>query len=1042
MAERVYLNRGDAIRMRADDAAPITFNIVRRIGDGASCVSYVAFHSATGLGVLKEFYPDTTLVTRSSDGQLCPVSIEAGDTCRAAEAEYVRPYEQFMEDQRHGQNERLATFIPQFSIYRGCAADGTTTGTAYVWTAQPELETFDRFCERLHERPEERAGERLYRTLSAIRMLAGCVMTLHEEGFLHRDIKPSNLGFKRDWSGDILPETLQLFDIDTMCRRPCADGIVGTPDYLDPQVASGFRMQDEAADLYAVGATLFHAIVITEETRSHQYLYQAGYAARLETMVAESALTQAYKGADRKRLIRLLAQILRRCLCEDSNRYRSGNELYDALGEALLLCMPSASVTIDVADADEGWSDAEENTYIDAYWALQYHLYQYPLYQYCDQYPLYQYCEREERKRQILRILVIGSASYVEPFLDVCLQNGQMKEYQLEVVALLTTDGGKEAYLQSRPELQRFFVIDGAPVDDARDDASYGSLRFVHIDIDVHDGQALEQLLGQYAVIDGAHYIYIALGDDTQSYKAADRCKSLLQNAGKKASVNYVMENREPVRRRDNVLHPFYIRQDVREFENYTEIERMAWNMHLIWEKNLCVDYESVKNAFRDPYNHGSCVSGVLSMKYKLHSLGIPLTERRLDDVAQLFTLSTLPPLGADNCNHLIWIEHRRWVTEKLCNGWRGIDDLSDCRYGVTKDGKNKRHVCIVRSRPDQMLAGYPLDWWDIATDEELSWLDDLDRMSVALHRMYEDNAATCMLDLQNGELVTCIRSYIAGNEQVMCKYDAWLDCMKRIMDGDTGEVRLYKSYVAAFRNSLDAVPEVKSTVCGLIDGLERLFYPIRGRVEYHDWKQEDVAIIRNIPFILTYTENLCMIIPYMVGDRVAEFDNVAAATMANPSRILYLYDIGDQPDLRQLCQSVSRTAEYMRHQNIRADIELILLSTSSDIQLRSGRIAKDIKAYSAGVFSHVTLLTAESMELLLDALQDNLAEQCAEFAYSASARNDTPLSDVLEQSGFYDAWGEYRFDADRMQFSEVVGCDMLRYINKKPPVSAADMPE
>lgn len=47
----------------------------------------------------------------------------------------------------------LATFIPAFEIYHGCDTDGKIIGTSYIWTPDPELETFDKICDQIHKHP-------------------------------------------------------------------------------------------------------------------------------------------------------------------------------------------------------------------------------------------------------------------------------------------------------------------------------------------------------------------------------------------------------------------------------------------------------------------------------------------------------------------------------------------------------------------------------------------------------------------------------------------------------------------------------------------------------------------------------------------------------------------------------------------------------------------------------------------------------------------------------------------------------------------------
>lgn len=238
----------------------------------------------------------------------------------------------------------------------------------------------------------------------------------------------------------------------------------------------------------------------------------------------------------------------------------------------------------------------------------------------------------------------------------------------------------------------------------------------------------------------------------------------------------------------------------------------MAFNTHLVWEKNLNVDYEAVRAEFRKDYNHGSCVSSVLSLKYKLYSMGIDLEKTGFVEAARRFgdILSDKSNRGLKN--ELIWIEHCRWVTEKLCLVWQHISNLEECATGITKDEKRKRHVCIVRSRPDLKLAtkfrsNDNYDKWDKASEADLGQLDDLKRMSVELHRVYARKTKNAKKqNLLSGNSIAAIRSLIEGNKKSLAAFQEWFTCLKDIWNGDMSKVRQYKSLKTAFINAAEGL--------------------------------------------------------------------------------------------------------------------------------------------------------------------------------------------------------------------------------------------
>jgi hypothetical protein len=153
-----------------------------------------------------------------------------------------------------------------------------------------------------------------------------------------------------------------------------------------------------------------------------------------------------------------------------------------------------------------------------------------------------------------------------------------------------------------------------------------------------------------------------------------------------------------------------------------------------------------LRKEFRKPYNHNSCTSFVIAMQYKLHGIGADAGTPAEQARQFLACISRDEALKRE----LICLEHRRWVTEKLCAGYRCITDLNECAGGSMKDERRKRHVCIVRSPPDAGLSspawttpeGLPDPVkWDHPSPEALAALDELDRMSVELHLMHRRHA-------------------------------------------------------------------------------------------------------------------------------------------------------------------------------------------------------------------------------------------------------------------------------------------------------------
>jgi len=81
----------------------------------------------------------------------------------------------------------------------------------------------------------------------------------HSKNVLHRDIKPENIMLAKN--GDVKLTDFGLAKLLADEQQITAEGIaVGTPHYIAPEQARALKDTDHRADLYALGATLFHVV--------------------------------------------------------------------------------------------------------------------------------------------------------------------------------------------------------------------------------------------------------------------------------------------------------------------------------------------------------------------------------------------------------------------------------------------------------------------------------------------------------------------------------------------------------------------------------------------------------------------------------------------------------------------------------------------------------------------------------------------------------------------------------------------------------------
>jgi len=83
----------------------------------------------------------------------------------------------------------------------------------------------------------------------------------HEEGVVHRDLKPSNIFLAKRSGGRTVAKILDFGIAKTEEAKGLTQtsSFLGTPDYMAPEQAKGASDVDARADLYALGAILYHA---------------------------------------------------------------------------------------------------------------------------------------------------------------------------------------------------------------------------------------------------------------------------------------------------------------------------------------------------------------------------------------------------------------------------------------------------------------------------------------------------------------------------------------------------------------------------------------------------------------------------------------------------------------------------------------------------------------------------------------------------------------------------------------------------------------
>lgn len=1041
MNKRYYLKSNITLCGFSDGKPyPRTFRIIRRMGRGGmSSICYEAFHEGSGRGVLKEFYPNTVFGLRRNDqNQLIHSSSPELRSQRIrfqeAKQEYLMPYELLLDIKQQYDDRGLGSFIPEFEIYYSVDSEGQplkTSGTVYIWTPTPKLETFDKICIDIHRHPTVNPEKKLVEVLYAIRSLTECVRILHNNAIVHRDIKPENFGFiKRE--DETLTQAISLFDIDSLCLvYGKKGGEIGTDGYMDPE-SRPENPETNQSDIYSIGATMFTALICSPEIKEQGYRFRPEFYDRIKELVDSSKLIQASESNSHPRLRNAISTILKRCLCSRVERYENCEELLEDLDKALYYAVPSEIArnhrgveTWVLKDVEKGLDqNREKNSLL----VMQYHLYE---------HPLYRSVGKEEKT---IRILVLGFANYGQKFLDTCLQAGQMIGKSLEILVIAEDGVDQEIYLSERPSLAEFFDVDGSLAGRETSD-SYGKISFSIVKADWNDPQSIASS-ALVAVHEEKstpiHSVFVSLGNDSLNKDCAGILHASFNRNGTKCNVNYISED-EIRNSSTEGLFPVNINADVRNSTYYPDIERMAFNVHMIWDQmNVNGERFSLRESFRKRYNHDSCVSSVLAVKYKLFSIGIDLEETGTDKAAVLYAEKKKWR------KELIWIEHRRWVTEKLCNGWQNLRPEEACRKSVTKDERQKKHICILPSCPDLNLSEKYLltndySFWDGASEEELQQLDALDRMSVHLHQLYRHRSEeTKQSGTEIEAYIQNILSVVESDWACTVALEELAACARSIWDGSVSGVGRYKSLKKTVDIRIDALSDhYRNMAKERMIAFEQMFHPILAGAEYRDYKKIDMEIVDNLPFVLTYTDNVNMVIPFSYGKTERRLQNVAASVVVKPRKITYLCLWNAEEEYHQLMNAIQSTVRILKK---RTPITKVEVEAAVSHGIREDVAEQFMDFCRSFGIRKIKMTKFHDREELISVIQDGLKWKSGGNSFLAIEKNQTTLSSLLEKAKAYHSYPCFKFDTVKGTFTVTERCGFFKHIICEENLFASDV--
>ncbi len=96
--------------------------------------------------------------------------------------------------------------------------------------------------------------------LEVVLQIARALAHAHKRGLIHRDVKPKNIMITKDGVAKLADMGLARLAADEQTAQAEAGKAYGTPSYIAPEQIRGETDIDFRADIYALGATLYHLV--------------------------------------------------------------------------------------------------------------------------------------------------------------------------------------------------------------------------------------------------------------------------------------------------------------------------------------------------------------------------------------------------------------------------------------------------------------------------------------------------------------------------------------------------------------------------------------------------------------------------------------------------------------------------------------------------------------------------------------------------------------------------------------------------------------
>ena len=887
----------------------------RYLGEGTSCVCYevTVYKDQDSSGqkrVLKFFYPDPT------DKEIL-VNVENMKLT-------IKGYKRNRELVRLGDK-----FEQAFTVQKKLANDKECADVV----VKPDLKFFENetryvlyendygTCLKLEDITDiQEFMEKMLELVSALEKI-------HKKNFIYMDLKPENILVSGNGH-------IKLLDFDAMLdlniRREIQPKDIryaaDIPDLIAPEIRpdkwSVFEQTKmflhERVDIYSVGAIMFSYFFGRYPDKTEITTDQ--FQSELKKIVRERFRGKMTE-IEQDRLYKIIWKATR---YDISKRYETTGVMLKDLKELV------DQMKKDVSQKTDSLKKADpriRTAYI------------------LDKYPLCDFRRYAENGQWVMDVLLIGESPINRSFLANIIASAQMLNTRLIIRAAVTNPQKEmETYLETWPLLKKTCEIYLGIQEEPVKVTPHGEM--VELDTEI-TARPLAELhfylwnkkteIGEFfhSVSAFQNISWMIAGDENLNINKenAEKIAGFLDGfrAKKKTFIGYLdgrgdgYDLREPERtyNKNITLLPFSDNtrntQDENQFEKGIRGRAKFLHKYYTREWNENADKEFVQEEFRrDSYNVNSSLCSVLSIPYKLESVGIH--ERGMGGAKeyQEKVLGTEATAGNPDVKkhfyQLLYLEHLRWIgfmmTERYDRPTR--EQLEAYAFRGKNDQRNKEkklHPCICRYREDAgiVLNRLSHEMWeeDLAVIEAAlgNSLDEMDRMSVRLHQWCRKRTWELMENQRFKEVfrsLEMVMKEVKYPAEAMEKLNTLKMVHQKLLDSDSSSNNLWQE---CCRDFSDILSEKDAGECKeKFEKIKNLTRVVTERNSYHDYKRTDQSVLEVLPLLMISDDQIRRIHKPMAEKN---WQNVLSALIIEPeSLILYVEDMEKAEDCRELLET------------------------------------------------------------------------------------------------------------------------------------------